>query len=80
MRPVLILLLLAVIAMHAMGQKNNHTAFKLPANARYTPGRVLVKAKSDFRQEIFQNPAGRAKNSAVKSGQIHHSAGKTGAG
>src|SRR5260221_8815258 len=67
MRPVLILLLLAVIAMHAMGQKNNHTAFKLPANARYTPGRVLVKAKSDFRQEIFQNPAGRAKNSAVKS-------------
>jgi len=67
MRPGLILLLLVMIAMDAVSQKNNHAAFKLPANARYMPGRVLVKAKSDFRQEILQSPAGRAKNSAIKS-------------
>src|SRR5258706_998612 len=67
MRKVPILLLLVAGAVAAVGQRNYHPAFTLRANARYMPGRVLVKAKSDFQQEILQNPAGRANKHAIKS-------------
>ena len=66
MKAVLILLLVAV-AMPAVSQKNSQATFKLPTDARYMPGRVLVKAKSDFREQILQNSAGRIKNSTIKS-------------
>src|SRR5258706_4964000 len=67
MRTVLVLLLLVAIAGPAISQKNSHPAFKLPLNARYMPGRVLVKAKSDFREEVILNSAGRVKGAGIKS-------------
>ena len=66
MRAVL-LLLLVVAAGQAFSQKNNHPSFKLPLHARYMPGRVLVKAKNEFREETFQNLSGRARNGNIKS-------------
>src|SRR5882762_7221504 len=67
MRTVLVLLLLVAITGPAISQKNFHPAFKLPLNARYMPGRVLAKAKSDFREEVILNSAGRAKGAGIKS-------------
>ncbi|HEV8512743.1 MAG TPA: hypothetical protein VGQ59_05685, partial [Cyclobacteriaceae bacterium] len=52
MRRVVVAILFTMALVKVGAQNKNQSFFKMPPNAKYSKGRVLVKVKSEFKDEV----------------------------
>src|SRR5689334_15123931 len=71
MKNALIIFLLAACLTDAIGQSKGRKYFKMPADAEYARGRVLVKIKEEYKSELTslaqRGSTSQIKNVALKS-------------
>jgi serine protease len=70
MRRVVVAILFTMALVKVGAQNKGQNFFKMPANAKYSRGRVLVKVKSEFKDEVANlsiNRAARVKDVSLKS-------------
>jgi subtilisin family serine protease/PKD repeat protein len=71
MKRIIVFILIASVYSIANGQSKGRKYFKMPSNVEYSRGRVLVKIKSEYKDELTQLAASasptQVKNVAVKS-------------
>jgi serine protease len=68
MRKIIALIFFALGLTHVTAQKQIRSSFKMPSNAKYSKGRVLVKVRNEFQSELASlsgNKGGRVKNLAL---------------